>query len=99
MSEATAGGLAPGFLVASPALRDPNFATTLVLMAEHHAQGALGFVVNRTMPITVGEVLEGVDSGLKAEAEAAGRASADAVDVVANYTAFRDLLVSTRETP
>src|SRR6185437_13420741 len=30
-------------------------------------------------------------------AEAARRASEDVVDVVANYTAFRDLLVSTRE--
>ena len=39
--------LAPGFLVAAPILRDPNFAGTVVLMVEHSEQGALGFVVNR----------------------------------------------------
>ncbi len=39
--------LAPGFLVAAPILRDPNFAGTVVLMVEHSDQGALGFVVNR----------------------------------------------------
>jgi putative transcriptional regulator len=39
--------LAPGFLVAAPILRDPNFAGTVVLMVEHSGEGALGFVVNR----------------------------------------------------
>ena len=28
-------GLAPGFLVAAPGLRDPNFARSLVLIADH----------------------------------------------------------------
>ncbi len=67
-------GLAPGFLVAAPALQDPNFAGSLVLMAEHHGEGALGFVVNRPGPITVAEVLGGVDADLRRAAEAAGRA-------------------------
>lgn len=67
-------GLAPGFLVASPALGDPNFSGSLVLMAEHHAEGALGFVVNRPGPVEVEELLESVDSGLRAAARAAGRA-------------------------
>ncbi len=66
--------LAPGFLVAAPALSDPNFAGSLVLMAEHHGEGALGFVVNRPGPITVGDVLGGVDAELRRAAEAAGRA-------------------------
>jgi putative transcriptional regulator len=67
-------GLAPGFLVAAPALTDPNFAGALVLVAEHHGEGALGFVVNRPGPISVAEVLGGVDEGLRTAAEAAGRA-------------------------
>jgi putative transcriptional regulator len=69
-------GLAPGFLVAAPALRDPNFAGSLVLMAEHHGGGALGFVVNRAGPITVADVLGGVDADLKRAAEAVGSAGA-----------------------
>ena len=68
--------LAPGFLVASPSLADPNFAGSLVLMAEHHPEGALGFVVNRAGPLTVADVLGGLDSGLRAAAEAAGQADA-----------------------
>lgn len=40
--------LAPGFLVAAPILRDPNFAGSCVLMVEHSAEGALGFIVNRS---------------------------------------------------
>ncbi|MBK9518239.1 MAG: YqgE/AlgH family protein [Anaeromyxobacter sp.] len=66
-------GLAPGFLVASPTLADPNFDGSLVLMAEHHGEGALGFVVNRPGPIAVADVLRGLDPELAALAQASGR--------------------------
>jgi putative transcriptional regulator len=72
----TTSGLAPGFLVAAPGLRDPNFARSLVLMAEHKPEGSLGFVVNRPSRVTVGEVLEQVDPALRAEAERNDRAGA-----------------------
>lgn len=49
--------LAPGFLIASPPLGDPNFDRTVVLLALHNDDGALGFVVNRTAPLTLGELL------------------------------------------
>jgi putative transcriptional regulator len=74
MPEAAPTALAPGFLVAAPALQDPNFAGSLVLMAEHHAEGALGFVVNRSGPVKVADVLASVDEELRAAAERAGRA-------------------------
>ena len=67
-------GLAPGYLVAAPALTDPNFAGSVVLVAEHHSEGALGFVVNRPSQISVAELLDGVDEELRRAAEAAGRA-------------------------
>ncbi len=69
----TPAGLAPGFLVASPTLADPNFDGSLVLMAEHHGEGALGFVVNRPGPISVADVLRGLDGGLAEAAAASGR--------------------------
>jgi len=50
--------LAPGFLIASPPLGDPNFDRTVVLLALHNDDGALGFVVNRRAQLTVGELLE-----------------------------------------
>ena len=69
----TPAGLAPGFLVASPTLGDPNFDGALVLMAEHHGEGALGFVVNRPGPIAVADVLRGLGEGLAETAAANGR--------------------------
>jgi putative transcriptional regulator len=61
--------------VAAPTLPDPNFAGSLVLMAEHHGEGALGFVVNRAAPIEVADVLGEVDEDLLRAAREAGRAS------------------------
>lgn len=51
------GSLAPGMLIASPPLDDPNFDRTVVLLAAHGDQGALGFVINRTAPVSLGELL------------------------------------------
>src|SRR5262245_1774871 len=50
-------GLAPGFLIASPPLGDPNFDRTVVLLALHGEAGALGFVVNRVAPMSIAELL------------------------------------------
>jgi putative transcriptional regulator len=44
-------------LIASPALQDPNFARTVVLVTEHTTDGAMGFVLNRPTPIAVGDAL------------------------------------------
>lgn len=51
------GALAPGFLIASPPLGDPNFERTVVLLALHGPRGALGFVINRIAPLKLGEVM------------------------------------------
>ena len=48
----------PGFLVASPQLRDPNFQRTVVLLLRHDEQGAIGVVVNRESPMRLSDVLE-----------------------------------------
>ncbi len=53
--------LAPGFLIASPPLGDPNFDRTVVMLAVHNDDGALGFVVNRQAPLNVGELLKQAD--------------------------------------
>ncbi|GAB7004545.1 YqgE/AlgH family protein [Nocardioides sp. AN3] len=51
-------GLAAGMLlVATPALLDPNFAETVVLLLDVDDDGALGVVLNRPSPVTVAEVL------------------------------------------
>jgi putative transcriptional regulator len=44
-------------LIAGPALLDPNFQRTVVLMVEHSPEGALGLVLNRPSDTTVGQVV------------------------------------------
>ncbi|CAN5230098.1 YqgE/AlgH family protein [soil metagenome] len=44
-------------LVATPALRDPNFADTVVLLIDVAADGVLGVVLNRSTGLSVGQVL------------------------------------------
>lgn len=46
------------FLIAMPALADSNFAQTVTLVCEHNAQGALGIVINRPMPMRLADVFE-----------------------------------------
>jgi putative transcriptional regulator len=43
-------------LVATPQLRDPNFAQTVLLMIQHETQGAFGLILNRPGDKTVDEV-------------------------------------------
>ena len=53
-----ADSIAPGFLVAAPALRDPNFVRSVVVIVEHGDDGSLGFVVNRPAPVSFEQVSE-----------------------------------------
>jgi putative transcriptional regulator len=51
MDESLAGQL----LLASPALRDPNFERSVVLIGVHSDEGAMGVVLNRPSAVTVAE--------------------------------------------
>ena len=53
MSETLRGQL----LVAAPILHDPNFHRTVVLVAEHGEEGAMGLVLNRPTDTSVGDAL------------------------------------------
>jgi putative transcriptional regulator len=50
-------GLTGRLLVATPALRDPNFERTVVLIVAHEDGGALGVVLNRATEVQVTDVL------------------------------------------
>jgi putative transcriptional regulator len=55
----SATGLLGGrLLVAAPALADPNFSRTVVLVLEHDEPGAVGVVLNRPLHVEVSEILE-----------------------------------------
>jgi putative transcriptional regulator len=53
MAESLRGKL----LIAGPTLLDPNFARTVVLIAEHTDEGAMGLVLNRPAGTLVGEAV------------------------------------------
>ncbi len=59
MSEQTGQGgdqLGSQFLIAMPALDDPNFAQTVTLLCEHTEHGAMGIVLNRPTEVTLGDL-------------------------------------------
>jgi len=48
-------------LVATPALGDPNFSRTVVLLVQHQADvGSLGIVLNRPLKVKLSDVLHGL---------------------------------------
>ena len=49
------------FLIAMPALDDPNFQRSVTLVCQHDANGAMGIVINREADYTVGELLAQLD--------------------------------------
>jgi putative transcriptional regulator len=60
MDETLAGQL----LLASPALHDPNFERTVVLIALHGADGAMGVVLNRPSESSVAEAAPQLEEAL-----------------------------------
>lgn len=61
MGAVSVNALAGQLLLAMPSLKDPNFAKSVILVCEHNADGALGLVVNRRLPLKLGEVLRKLD--------------------------------------
>jgi putative transcriptional regulator len=57
--------LANHFLIAMPAMVDPNFARTLTYICEHNADGAIGIIINRPMEMTLASLFERVNIELE----------------------------------
>jgi putative transcriptional regulator len=53
------------FLVAMPSLHDDTFGKSVIYIYEHTDQGAMGIVVNKPMPLKLGNILQhlGIKSG------------------------------------
>jgi putative transcriptional regulator len=45
-------------LIAMPAMGDPNFTQTVALICDHSSKGALGLIVNKPLPMRMGEIFE-----------------------------------------
>ncbi len=49
------------FLIAMPALNDPNFQRSVTYLCEHNEEGALGIVINHPMSIVLSDLLDQLD--------------------------------------
>ena len=49
------------FLIAMPAMDDPYFSKSLIYIAEHNDQGALGIIVNRPIDMSLATLFEKID--------------------------------------
>jgi putative transcriptional regulator len=75
-------------LVATPALFDPNFRRTVVLVGEHGEEGAMGLVLNRPSDVTVGEAVPPLApvAGAESRVHVGGPVQPEAVLVLAEFT-------------
>lgn len=58
------------FLIAMPAMGDPNFNETVTFICKHDVEGALGIVINRPTDMRVGEIFRQLSLEVVAEDEA-----------------------------
>lgn len=49
------------FLIATPALKDPNFFRCVIYICEHNEKGAIGIIINRPVAVQLSEVLQSMD--------------------------------------
>jgi len=51
----------PGFLIAPPALTDPNFKEAVVVLCVNESEGAMGFILNRPSGLKLHEILKDLE--------------------------------------
>jgi putative transcriptional regulator len=74
-------------LIASPALVDPNFHRTVILIAEHTGEGAMGLVLNRPAETLVADVVPDLSELADDDAPVyfGGPVASDSVIVLAEF--------------
>jgi putative transcriptional regulator len=63
-----AESLRGSLLIAAPQLLDPNFRRTVVLIADHNEEGAMGVILNRPSGMTVADAAPDLEPFIDAEA-------------------------------
>jgi putative transcriptional regulator len=58
------GYLTNQLLIAMPTMGDPNFAQTVALVCDHGPRGALGLILNKPLPMRMGEIFEQLEIAL-----------------------------------
>ena len=55
-----------GLLIAAPTMKDRWFEQAVVLLCQFNSEGALGLVVNKDGPVSIGDVVERLELGIAA---------------------------------
>jgi len=63
------GYLTNHYLIAMPALEDPNFAHSVTYICEHSAEGAMGIVINRPSELKLSDIVDQMSLDPPASAE------------------------------
>lgn len=61
--------LANHLLIAMPGLNDPNFERSVTYICAHDSDGAMGFVINRPLEISLGDLFEHLEIPLRMQDE------------------------------
>ena len=79
--------LTGNFLIASPAIHDPNFRQTVVFITAHTDEGAVGLILNRCSEATVGEAVPQLTTLAPAEEQVfvGGPVNPEGVSVLAEF--------------
>ncbi|CAB4868736.1 unannotated protein [freshwater metagenome] len=74
-------------LIASPAIHDPHFRQTVVLLAEHTQDGAMGVILNRVTEAMVGETIPDLAAltGAGASVHVGGPVGEEGITVLARF--------------
>jgi putative transcriptional regulator len=59
------GYLTNQLLIAMPTMGDPNFSQTVTLVCDHSSRGALGLILNKPLPMRMGEIFEQLEIVLR----------------------------------
>jgi len=72
----SAGSFSNQLLIAMPGMQDPTFGSTVTLVCEHNADGALGIIINRPSDMNLGVLLQQLNIA-EIDAEVAAQAVLD----------------------
>lgn len=86
----SASSLRDHFLIAMPGMQDPRFVHSITYICDHSSEGAMGLVLNNTMPLTLGDILQQLELESAPEVSARSVLAGGPVQVERGFILHRD---------
>lgn len=68
-------------IIAEPLIEDPNFERSVILLTEHNDDGTVGFILNRPLELTLGDLVEDL-SGISSKVYEGGPVQKDEMYII-----------------